>query len=150
MTQGHYQKSITVNVSPEEAYEKIFDVDKWWTQNIEGPSRILHDAFTIRYGEDVHFSKHKLAEAIPGKKIVWLTTESKLNWIENDKDEWTNTKLVFDIIPNGDKTIVRLTHEGLTPAKECFKDCSGGWDMFIGQHLFKYLETGAIMAESKK
>ena len=97
----------------------------------------------------MHHSTHKLIEAVPNKKIVWLVTESRLNWIENDKEEWTNTKLVFEIVPEGDKTAIRFTHEGLVPEKECFKACSGGWDMFIGEYLYKYLETGEAMAEMK-
>jgi hypothetical protein len=149
MSNTDYCRSIMVNIPAQEAYRKIFDVDKWWTKNIEGPSTTLNDAFVINYGKDMHYSKHQLIEAIPNQRIVWLVAESKLNWIPNEKEEWTGTKLVFDIAAGGDKTTVTFTHEGLGPAKECFIDCSKGWDLFIGEHLFKYLEEGLAMAQQK-
>jgi hypothetical protein len=47
----------------------------------------------------------------PGKQVVWLVTDSKLNWLETDKYEWTNTKMVFEITTKGDKTVLHFTHE---------------------------------------
>ena len=90
----------------------------------------------------MHYSKQKLIEVIPGKKIVWLVTESKLNWIERDKHEWTNTKMVFEITTKGDKTVLHFTHEGLVPEKECYERCVQGWDMVIKEWLFNFITDG--------
>ena len=46
-----------------------------------------------------------------------------MNFIKK-RDEWTNTQIIFDIIPIGNKTKVQLKHIGLTPKIECFTDCS--------------------------
>lgn len=87
-------------------------------------------------------------EVIPDKKIVWLVTESKLDWLKN-KDEWTNTKMVFEISIKGDKTILHFTHEGLTPEKECYPLCEKGWNMIIKNWLFHFITMGIPSGEMK-
>ena len=95
MKEQDYHTSITVNATAHEAFESINSVTKWWTENLEGSSQKLNDEFTVRFG-DVHYSKQKLVEVVPDKKVVWLVTDSKLNFIK-DKQEWTNTKISFEI-----------------------------------------------------
>src|SRR4030088_2308181 len=95
MKKQDYNVIITVNATPQEAFKSINSVSKWWTENVEGSSQKLNDEFTVRF-DDVHVSKQKLVEVIPGKKVVWLVTDSKLNFVE-DKHEWTNTKISFEI-----------------------------------------------------
>jgi hypothetical protein len=63
-------------------------VSKWWTKQVggtstafEGKSSTLNDEFILRHG-DTHYSKHQLIKVIPDKKVVWLVTDSKLNWIQ--------------------------------------------------------------------
>ncbi len=141
-----FSNSITVTLSPQEVYDKIFELDKWWTKDIKFPGAEKNDEFVIRHSGDTHFSHQRLIESIPGEKIVWLITESQLGWLENDKEEWTNTKLFFEISGEDGKTIINFTHEGLAPTMECYERCVEGWDLVIGQHLFKYLETGEMMA----
>jgi len=139
-----YNVSITVNATAEQAFNCINSVSKWWTENVVGSSDKLNDEFIVRSG-DVHYSKHKIIEVIPNKKVVWLVTDSKLNWIENNKEEWTNTKMVFEILPNGNETTIHFTHVGLVPGQECYDNCIKGWDSIIKQNLYKYITTGEIV-----
>lgn len=126
-----------------EVFNLVKDVSKWWATKefkglLEGQSTKLNDEFVVRFG-DVHYSKHKLIEVIPDKKVVWLVTDSKINWIEKDKTEWTNTKMVFDITTKGDKTVLHFTHERLVPEKECYEKCVQGWDMLIKTNFVKII-----------
>jgi len=89
-----------------------------------------------------HYSKQKLTDVIPGKRIVWFVTDSELSWIENDKQEWTNTKMIFEITSHGHKTVLDFTHEGLVPEKECYAMCRQGWDMVIKDRLFHFITDG--------
>jgi hypothetical protein len=140
MNKQDYTASITVNATPQEAFKKINSVTKWWTEDLKGSSQELNDQFTVRFG-DVHMSKQKLVEVIPDKKVVWLVTDSKLNFIE-DESEWTGTKISFELSNDDDKTQIHFTHIGLVPEVECYRDCTRGWDHYIKKSLFKFLTEG--------
>ncbi len=96
----------------------------------------------------MHYTKQKLIEVIPGKKVVWLITDSKLNFLK-DKNEWTNTKISFDISEEGDKTQLRFTHIGLIPRIECYRDCSNAWSYYVNS-LRNLITTGKGKAEPKE
>ena len=140
MKEQNYHASITVDATAHEAFTYINSVTKWWTENLEGSSQKLNDEFTVRFG-DVHYSKQKLVEVVPDKKVVWLVTDSKLNFIK-DKQEWTNTKIVFEIITRDNQTQVYFTHIGLVPEVECFDACSNAWSEYIQGSLLKLINTG--------
>ena len=140
MKKQDYHASITVNVSAKEVFKNINSVSKWWTDDLEGRSQKLNDEFTVRFG-DVHVSKQKLVEVIPDKKVVWLVTDSKLNFVK-DQQEWKNTKISFEITSHDNKTQINFTHVGLVPQIECYKSCVKGWDYYIKGSLFKLLTEG--------
>jgi hypothetical protein len=140
MKKHDYNISIIVNATPQEAFKSINSVTKWWTENLEGSSQKLNDEFTVRFGE-VHVSKQKLIEVIPDKKVVWLVTDSNLNFIK-DKHEWTNTKISFEITNHDNETQVHFTHAGLIPTVECFDACSNAWSEYIQQSLLRLINTG--------
>ena len=141
MIHQNYTVAIEVNQSPKEVFNCIKDVSKWWNKECEGSSEKLNDEFIIRHG-DVHYSKQKLIEVMPYRRIVWQITDSELNWLERDKAEWTNTKLIFEIAPMADKTILNFTHEGLVPEKECYERVAQSWHMVIREWLFNFIASG--------
>jgi hypothetical protein len=141
MQNKSYTTTIEVAGSPEDVFNHIKDVSKWWSKDYEGSSTDLNDEFIINH-PDRHYSKQKLVEVIPGKKIIWLVTDSKLNWLENNKYEWTNTKMIFEITAKADKTVLHFTHEGLVPEKECYAMCKRGWNMVIKERLFNFITDG--------
>ncbi|MCW3070331.1 MAG: ATPase [Bacteroidetes bacterium] len=140
MTTSDFKTTIMVDQSPKEVFSAINNVDGWWQGEIKGSSHKLNDEFTYRM-EDFHFSKQKLVEIIPDKKVIWLVTESKLNFVK-DKSEWTGTKIIFEISEINNKTQVSFTHLGLIPRFECYGDCSNGWSQLIQKSLFSFITTG--------
>lgn len=128
--------------SVEDVYKTLLDVRSWWTglfgEAIEGDSSELNDEFTFRAGNGAHYTKQKLIEAEPNKRIVWLVTESNLNFAE-ETDEWTGTKIRFDISNQSNKTKVVFTHEGLVPKFECYNGCAGAWTQYL-ENLEKRLK----------
>jgi hypothetical protein len=142
MKNQDYTIAFTVDQSPEEAFAAINDPRAWWTGEFEGSSDKLGDEFSYEY-KPHHFSKQKVVEFMPGKKVVWLVTESKLNFLK-DKSEWNGSKITFDIAKKGDKTEVRFTHLGLKPDIECYGACSNVWGSLVGKSLRSLIETGVV------
>ncbi len=142
MSEQNFTTAFTVDQTPEEVFAAINNVRGWWTGSpgVEGSTSKLGDEFTYRY-EPHHYSKQKITDLIPGKKVVWLVLDSKLNFIE-DKTEWKGTKITFEITKKGKKTEVRFTHVGLLPEIECFNACSNAWGSYINGSLRNLIATG--------
>lgn len=138
----NYTATIEVINSPAEIFQRITsDVSKWWGgKDFSGRSTQANDEFVVNH-PGAHYSKQRLVEVIPDKKLVWLIIESKLSWLKN-QEEWTNTKMVFEISAKGDKTILHFTHEGLTSDKESYARCSEGWNMVIKDWLCTLIMYG--------
>jgi activator of Hsp90 ATPase-like protein len=148
MHHKNYKASIEVARSAEVVFSHINEVSKWWSKDFEGRSAKLNDEFIICH-PGLHFSKQRVVEMVLCKKVVWLVTESELSWLEKDKQEWTNTRMVFEISAREDKTVVDFTHEGLVPEKECYARCQQGWDMVIKKRLFEFITEGKGIVETQ-
>ncbi len=140
---------IEVAKSREEVFSCITQVAKWWSTDFEGESSRLHDVFTIHHPGQ-HFSGQQLIDVAPNSKITWLVTDSMLDWLTEDKHEWTDTKMIFALTAEGQKTILEFIHEGLTPEKECFAMCEVGWNMIIKNWLFHFITHGEPSPEMAK
>ena len=144
----NYSTAFTVDQTPEEVFAAINNVRGWWSGNIEGSTNKLGDEWTYRY-KDVHYSKQKIAELVPGKKVVWLVLDSYLNFVE-DKSEWTGTKIAFEIGKKGDKTEVRFAHLGLVPEVECYDACSNAWGGYVNSSLRTLITKGQGLPNRKE
>jgi uncharacterized protein YndB with AHSA1/START domain len=148
MENKSFTATIEVAKSPQEVFNCIKEVPKWWSKDFDGSSAKPGDEFIIHHPNQ-HYSKQKLVEVVPNQKMVWIVTESRLDWLEN-KEEWTNTKMVFDITTRGDKTLLRFTHEGLVPGEECYVMCEKGWNIIIKNWLFHFITVGTPSGEMAK
>ena len=147
MENQDYHATIAINQTANEAFTAINSVSKWWTEKLEGSSEKLNDVFTLDFGDN-NFVTHKLIEVIPGKKVVWLVTDCYLSWF-NDKTEWKNTKMSFEISTTGNQTQINFTHIGLVPEVECFDTCRKGWDQYVKDSLFKLITEGKGQPQKK-
>lgn len=140
MSGKNYTTAFAVDRAPEEVFDAINDVRGWWTGAIEGSTDELGAEFTYRY-ENMHLSKQKITEFVPGKKVVWHVTEAEINFVD-DKSEWKGTDIVFDISEKDGKTEVRFTHVGLVPEIECYDSCSDAWGYYVKGSLREFITNG--------
>lgn len=148
MNNQNFNTSIVVDQSPKEVFDAIKNVCGWWSEGIEGGSEKLNDEFIYRYN-DVHTCKMKLTEVVPEKKVVWHVLENFFSFTK-DASEWKDTKVIFEISKQGNKTQLQLTHQGLVPSFECYDACVGGWTQYIQQSLFSLITTGKGQPNSNK
>ena len=140
MKNNDFSSSISANISADEAVKRISNVPGWWGVTFSGNSEKQNDKFLVKMGGDSFFD-FTVTELIPRKRVVWLVTDCNMPWY-NDKKEWANTKLIFDLSEKGGVTTLNFVHEGLTPDVECYLDCAPGWTHWIKTSLFSYFTTG--------
>jgi len=148
MTNQNYNATLLVSQSANKAFRCINEVTEWWTENLEGSTEYLNDVFTIRFGDD-DFVTFRLIDVVPDSRMEWLVTDCYLPWF-NDKTEWTNTKMSFEISAEDDKTKIIFTHIGLVPEVECYDNCVKGWDQYIKGSLYKLITEGKGDPQKKR
>jgi len=140
MKTSNFTTALLVDETPEEVFNAVNNVRGWWSQEIEGDTDKLNAEFIYHY-KDVHISKMKITEFVPGKRITWLVMENYFNFT-NDKNEWKGNKIIFEINQKGNKTELQFTQEGLVPAYECYDVCHDAWTNYIQKSLRSLIATG--------
>lgn len=131
-----YHIRLSVNTTAAETIKAICNVPAWWAQVMDGVAEKMGDQFTVHFGKT--WGKFRVAE-LSREQIVWAVTDCHLALLK-DTEEWKGTRIIFRISVADDRTLIDITHEGLTPDKECFIDCTNGWNFYFRESLFNYLE----------
>jgi len=140
MDNRDFTTSIQVDQTPQEAFDAINNVRGWWSEEIKGDTDRLNAEFTYHY-KDVHISKMKIIEFIPGERVVWLVLDNYFNFTK-DKSEWKGNKIIFEIAEKDNKTQLQFTQEGLVPGYECYEVCHDAWSNYIKNSLRSLVTTG--------
>jgi hypothetical protein len=140
MQNNNFTTTIVVDQSPSLAFTAISNFRGWWSEEIEGHTDLLNESFFYHY-QEVHLCRLKLVESVPGRKLVYLVLDNEFSFVQ-DKSEWVGTKLIFDLVPEGSRTKIVFTHEGLVPAYECYKVCHDAWTGYIQGSLQSFIATG--------
>ena len=140
MSDQNFITSITVDQTRQQVFDAINNVRGWWSEEIEGDTDKLGAEFRQHY-KDVHRCKLKVTEYVLAKRVVWHAVDNYFDFVQ-DKSEWKDTDICFDISKKGDKTELRFTHEGLVPEYECYDLCSNTWGSYINGSLRNLITTG--------
>jgi hypothetical protein len=134
---ANYTVTIELSKSPGEVFNHIIDLSKWWPEEYIGEKIKLNTEFVLKTG-DSHFSKNKVIEFVPNKKVVWLTTESIR---KTDNFDWSGTKMIFELTPKDGKTLLKYTYDGVVLENESdrlVQIC----DMVIKEMFYNFIVNG--------
>jgi uncharacterized protein YndB with AHSA1/START domain len=138
-----FQALLTFTAPAQAAFDAMTDLDllgTWWT-SCTG-SGAPGGELTFRF--DSHNQKRfHVDEATSPSLVRWTCLESVR------QPDWVGTQIITTITPQpGGGSQMRFRHQGLTPALECFGECSRGWAFFHPQ-LVELVNSSAtaILAE---
>jgi hypothetical protein len=120
--------------SPNNVFNHLINLKKWWPEDFKGEDIKLNSEFTFTTG-DSHYSKNKVIEFLPNKKVVWLTTESIR---KTDDFDWKGTKMIFELTPKGNNTIVKFTYDGVVTENE-YERLVEICDMTLKEMFYNYI-----------
>jgi len=145
MSTPNYTRTITVRNTSNAAYRALTSgIESWWTKPDTPLTRVGDRAkFTFPPGKSFWTFEATLLK--PVERVEMRCVEA-LHLHEGQpkeiEQEWLGTTVIWDIIPNGDETDIRVEHIGLVPTLLCYEICEAGWDMFFVDSLKAYLDTG--------
>jgi len=139
MSTRSYSTTFLVDQAPQEVFDAINNVRGWWSEEVDGRTDSLGE-FRYHY-RDVHRCTLRITELAPGKRVVWHVVDNCFSFVE-DKSEWKDTDIVFEIARKGDRTEVPFTHIGLVPSYECYGVCSNAWGTYGDGSLRRLITKG--------
>ncbi|WP_129714859.1 SRPBCC domain-containing protein [Pedobacter sp. SYP-B3415] len=140
MNNQDFTTTFEVNAPASAVFDAVTNVRGWWSENIEGATNQQGSRFTYHY-QDVHRATMKIAELIPGKRMVWHVEDNYFKFTR-DETEWTGTHIIFELSEQDGSTRLKFTHQGLVPAYECFQICHDAWTHYIQSSLKDLITKG--------
>lgn len=132
-----YTLAMEVEKSPNDVFKRVVDLSKWWPEDFEGESIELNTEFVLKTG-DSHYSKNKVIEFVPDKKVGWLTIESIR---KTDNFDWSGTKVIVELTPKGGCTLLKFTYDGVAVENE-YERLVQICDMTVKEMLYNFIVNG--------
>jgi uncharacterized protein YndB with AHSA1/START domain len=130
---------VRIRATPEEIFRRVATtagIAEWFTV-ASSPDYVEGGTLELRFGEErVSFAITELTEP---SRIVWHCTSRENSWFDTD--------IVFELVAQGDRTLVRFDHRGWPEVSDRFRDCSMSWAYFL-ESLRTLLEEGRGTPES--
>jgi uncharacterized protein YndB with AHSA1/START domain len=123
---------VGITATPERVYDALTTVDglaAWWTSGTSGDG---DGTLRFRFGEVGGFDM-KVLDLQPGKRVLWEVVDGPAEWI--------GTTVSFELIQDGEWTIVLFAHAGWREPVEFMHHCSTKWALFL-MSLKALVETG--------
>lgn len=133
-------KEVHIKASPAKVWAAItnpIEMQKWY---FDLPTFRPEVGFRFEFWggteENQYLHQCEIIDAIPCQKLSYT-------WVYHGFEG--SSKVSFELIPDGDNTLVRLTHEGIHTFAEENKDFAksnfdGGWEAIIKDSLRNHVE----------
>jgi uncharacterized protein YndB with AHSA1/START domain len=123
---------VAITAPAEEVYAALTTTEglaAWWTRDTTGDG---DGTLRFRFGDVGGFDM----------KVIDLRPASWVEWeVIDGPPEWINTTITFELVQDGEWTVVRFTHGGWREPVEFMSHCSTKWATFL-MSLKALVETG--------
>jgi hypothetical protein len=75
------------------------------------------------------------------ERVEWEVADARIAYVA-EQDEWTGTRIVFELEPVTDGTRLTFVHRGLVPELECYDSCSQAWAGLVHGSLRRLVTEG--------
>ncbi|SRR6266702_2674398 len=125
---------VEIKSPPAETYKALTAQERlagWWTTDTQGTFNV-GGVIEFRFGTRgrIHM---EVIELDPARRVVWQVVDGPGVWI--------GSKVSFELLPDGDYTVVLFKHQGWKEPSEFMHHCSTKWAMFL-MSLKSLVETG--------
>ena len=134
-----YSTTLVVCATPEQVYDAVVHPRAWWGEAVFGRSVTPGDEFTFEV-PGVHWSRLRVVESSPAR-VVWEVVDARIEYVA-ERDEWTGTRIVFELEPVPEGARLRFSHQGLMPELECYDSCSQAWASLVQGSLRRLVTEG--------
>jgi hypothetical protein len=132
-----YTVTIEIAKSPGDVFNHLINLKKWWPEDFDGDDIKLNSEFVFTTG-DSHYSKNKVIEFVPNKKITWLVLEGIR---KTDSYNWTGTKMIFELTPQNNNTLIKFTYDGVVFEGE-YERLIQICDMTLKEMFYNFIMNG--------
>ncbi len=111
-------------------------VAAWWSRETSGiskPGGAVELVFNTLAGESIGVIRFEVVTLQPDKQVIWRFISGP--------EEWLMTHASFDLIQDGDYTIVMFGHRDWSEAGEFMAHCNMKWGTFL-MSLKNLVENG--------
>ena len=141
-----YTTTVRIDSAPAQVFSAILDTRSWWNESIVGSSSRVGEEFAFEV-QGLHRTRIRVTEVAPHERVEWRILDNAFSFVA-DQTEWIGNRIVFELRPSDDATILTFTQHGLVPEYECYDVCSTAWRFFITDSLRNLTETGRGKPES--
>ena len=130
---------VGIKASPAEVYAALATVEGvagWWTKETTGTSKpggAIDVRFLTPQGKELGGMTMEVLALEPNRKVHWRFSKGP--------EEWIGTDATFDLIQDGDFTVVLFGHRNWREPVEFMAHCSMKWAVFM-LSLRELVETG--------
>ncbi|MCG3268798.1 SRPBCC domain-containing protein [Yoonia sp. I 8.24] len=141
---NNYQEKIQVSASQDACFKAVAtQMEKWWTETIEGGLKAVGDKVTARFPPDYGYWTFEASVMKGSSRLEMICVDAHHRVEGQPKEidqEWLGTKIIWEFEVIAGKTEITMTHDGLTPTLNCWGICLDGWNHFLKTSLKAYLD----------
>lgn len=129
---------FTISASPEKVFEAIVTpegLNNWWSMRSSGSPQ-TDTTYELNFGPGYEW-KAIVESVVASRRMIWKMTVAD--------DDWTGTRIGFELRPQGERTLVQFQHTGWPVNNDHFRRSNYCWAMYL-RILKRFIEEGETVA----